>query len=253
MTRLLNADLRNVFAWSVRNNLPINTSKTKAILFKRNRRIGESLPTIIFGYDTIAYVDKISNLGVIFQNDLEWDSHVNHQSGKIYAGLRHLKTTTSFLPSSVKIKLFKTLLLPHFIYGAELLLNASARAIGRMRVALNSCVRWVFGISRYSSVTQYQPKLIGCPFSEFYKLRACLALCKIIITLKPFYLLQNLQSSRSNRARNFILPQFHTSHYGDTFFVRGIVNWNNLPTNIKEIPIFSKFRRECTAWHNRRS
>lgn len=206
---------------------------------------------IHLGNDSIEYVDKMSNLGVIFQSNLEWDSHVNSQCGKVYSGLRHLRLTANMLPIQVKMKLFKSLLLPHFMYGAEFLLNASARCIRRLRVTLNNCVRWIFNLSRYSSVSHLQQQLLGTNFTNFIKLRSCISIYKIISTSKPAYLRDILVPCRSVRSQNFVLPSYNTSHYGSSFFVRGVVYWNQLPPNIKLQNSLQLFRKESTSWYNR--
>lgn len=55
------------------------------------RNITNNLPSLILGDNIIEFVDKAPNLGVIFQNDLEWDNHINAQCRKIYSGLRFLR------------------------------------------------------------------------------------------------------------------------------------------------------------------
>lgn len=248
MARLVNKDLMNVSLWSSRNLLPINSSKTKAMFISR-RHIRMDLPNLTINNDVIEYVDKASNLGVIIQNDLEWESQINSQCGKVYAGLRHLRLTAGMLSVATKIKLFSSLLKPHFSYGLELILNASASALNRLRVALNHCVRWVFNLSRYARVTHLQRQLLGCSFHEFFKLRSCTALFKIIHH-GPNYLYEKLQPFRSTRVRHYVVPHHNSSHYGSSFFVRAILQWNQIPTNIKSIESAAGFYRECLDWLN---
>lgn len=253
LAQLMNNDLSNVLAWSNSNFLPINSSKTKVMVISRSRITPNMFPEIRIGATAIDFVDKASNLGVIFQNDLEWDSHIDSQCGKIFGCLRHLKQTGSMLPSHIKLRLFKALIFPHFIYGLELFINASARALYRLKVALNCCVRWIFNLSLYSSVTYLQPQLLGCGFYEFIKLRTVLSMFKIISTKTPRFLLDKLHPFQSIRVNNYIIPQYNTSHYGHSFFVRGIVYWNQLPPEIKSCNNMSEFRRQSTHHINGRN
>lgn len=242
MSRLINHDLMNIFRWSENNHLPLNASKSQVMLLSRTRSAFTILPEIKICNDKISYVNKMSNLGIIFQSDLEWDSHANLQCSRIYNGLRHLKLTGGMLPTPIKLKLFKSLLLPHLTYGCEFMLNASARSIDRLRVAINSCVRWVFNVSPYARVTHLQQQLLGCSFYNFLKLRSLITLFRIINTFKPHYLFEKIQPFRSIRERNFVLPRYSTSHYGSTLFVRGIVYWNQLPAEIKSTRSLLEFR-----------
>lgn len=249
MANLVNSDLSRLLKWSEKNLLLINGSKTKAMLISRTARPA-LLPSIHLGSELIGFSDRLKNFGVVFQNNLEWDDHINAQCGKIYAGLRRLRFTASMLPCNVKIMLFKSLLLPHFMYGLELTLNASARCLDRLRIALNCCVRWVFNLNRFSHVRHLQSRLLGCSFYQFFKLRSCLMFYKIINHTYPHYLKEKLQPFRSDRNRNYLIPQHITSHYSGTFFVRGVVYWNQLPTTIKNINSFNVFRQNCTEWLN---
>ena len=216
--QLINSDLKRVAQWSLNNLLPINSTKTKAMFI--SRRQGRSvLPDLIINDNKIEYVEKATNLGVIFQSDLEWNFQVNAQCGKIYSVLRHLRLTAGMLPVSTKIKIFKSLLLPHFNYGSEVILNASAAAYDRLKVSLNHCVRWVFNLTRLSRVTHLHPQLLGCSFYNFFKLRCYVILHKIIYR-GPSYLFDKLQLFRSTRVRHFVLTRHNTSHYSNSFFVR---------------------------------
>lgn len=250
LVQMMNADLQRILNWSNNNLLPINAGKTKAICITR-KRLSDPKPFIFLGKDLIDYVDRVVNLGFVLTSDLEWDSQVNHICSKVYGSLRQLKLSSSMLSRDIKLKLFKSLVLPHFIYGAEFLLNASARSIDRLRVALNSCVRYVFNLSRFSSVRHLQNQLLGCSLKDFLKMRTVLTVFKIINFSSPNYLYEKLQLFRSSRARNLIIPRYNTSHYGNTLFVRGIAIWNMLPTQIKQNSTLLGFRRDCIAFYNR--
>lgn len=247
MARIINLDLSKIHDWSMRNLLPLNAVKSRVMFISRSR-CPPALPSIRLGNDDLEYVNKFTNLGIVIQNNLEWEGHINLQCSKIYGSLRSLRITANMLPSAVKLRIFKSLILPHLSYGCEFLTNASARAIDRLRVALNCCIRWIFNLSRYDSVTHYQQQLLGCSFHNFLKLRYCLALFKIVNTEKPSYLFDKLRPFQGTRNRNFILCHHNTSHYGGTLFVRGIVNWNLLPSEIKSIRNYKSFRREVTTW-----
>lgn len=191
---------------------------------------------------------KITVLGFVIQNNLEWESHIKMQCSKIYNSLRVLRLTSRNLPISIKLSLFKSLILPHFLYGDVFLLNASSMAINRLRVALNSCVRYIFNLSRYSRVSHLQHQLLGCQFCDFYKLRSCITLFKIISKASPEYLHDKLNPFLSNRNRNYQLQRIFTTHYRNTLFVQGIIFWNQLPIEIKNKTSLGGFRQDCIAF-----
>lgn len=66
----------------------------------------------------------------------------------IYAYLRVLYANGNLLNRSTKIKLFKSFILPHFISSDFSIGSASVHFQSRMRIALISCIRFVFNIRR---------------------------------------------------------------------------------------------------------
>lgn len=122
-------------------------------------------------------------------------------------------------------------------------MNASAYSVNRLRVALNSCIRFVFNIPRFGRVTHFQKSLIGCHFEDFFKYRSCCQIFKILVTGNPAYLSSKLNTCRNSRTRSLLVPSNQSSYYSQSLFVRGIVNWNSLPINIKTSVNLSNFKR----------
>lgn len=250
---MMNEDLRNVHQWSERNQLHVNQTKSHA-LFLRNRRgtagRTESLPPITMDGCVIEWTDSARNLGFTFQSDLQWDGLITQQCGKVYASLRSLYATTTTTPTATRMKLFKALILPHFMFGELLYIKPTAAAMSKLKVALNSCVRYVFGLNRYSHVSHLQHLLIDCPFENFFAYRACLFMQKLITQQSPPALHRKLIVSQGRRLQNLVIPPNSTSSYANSFFVRGVVYWNMLPTTLKRLRSEAVFKRGCQQFWN---
>ncbi|KAL1396538.1 hypothetical protein pipiens_002661, partial [Culex pipiens pipiens] len=153
LVRMVNEDLASIHEWCERNKLVVNQAKSKALFVKGGRRNvapNSSLPSLQLDGERIVWTESASNLGFVFQADLQWDGLIHQQCGKIYAGLRTLYSSARAAPVATRLKLFKALLLPHFLFGDLLYVKPSAGAMDRLRVALNSCVRFVYGLNRYA-------------------------------------------------------------------------------------------------------
>lgn len=246
VARKINSDLHSVWLWSQRNLLFINSSKTQAILFSHSK-IKINHPMLFLNGDQIVFVDKVVNLGITFMCNLCWETQINIQCGKIYGTLKKLHLVARHLDIATKIRIFKTLLFPHFIYGDFLYTNASMAALDRLRVALNSCLRFVYNLPRISRVTHLQKTLIGCNFSQFYKFRSCVNLFRIIHTKKPEYLYTKLRPLRSTRTKSFLIPQHSSFYYSQSFFARGVVNWNQLSISIKNSHSYKNFKENLLS------
>ena len=249
LVNMMNEDLARIHEWSQRNKLLVNQEKSKALFVKGRRRnaapVG-SLPSILMDDQRIAWTESANNLGFLFQADLQWDGLVNQQCGKIYAGLRTLYSSTRDAPTETRLKLFKALLLPHLLFGDLLYVNPSASAMNRLRVALNSCVRFVYDLNRYAHVSHLQKSLVGCSLDCLFAHRSCVFLRKLISTQSPPSLFQKLVPFRGRRRQNLLLPPNNTVTYTNSLFVRGMVNWNMLPADLKRTPMDAIFKKGWT-------
>lgn len=243
ISQKVNEDLNRIYCWSQRNLLPINSSKTKAMLITR-LNTSFDLPTLTLNNEPIKFVNKVNNLGMVFTSNLCWESHINTQIKKIFGTLKQLSIVSKHLDVQIKLKLFKALIFPHFIYGDFVFSNATQQSTNKLRIALNCCIRYVFNISRLGRVSHLQKQMLGCPFDQFYRYRICTILFRIKSTEKPNYLFSKLIPFRNTRVNNLLIP-YHSSHYySQSLFSRGIVLWNNLPNNIKNSTSKHIFKRD---------
>ena len=252
LVRMVNADLERISDWSQRNELHVNPSKSKALYITNRRRRVDGLtppvPGITMNGQSIEWTDKANNLGFIFQSDLQWDGLIGQQCGKIYASLRTLYCCTSTAPIATRLKLFKSLILPHFLFGDVLHIRPSVSSFDRLRVALNCCVRYVYGLSRYDHVSHLQQNLIGCPFQHLYAYRSCIFLRSILEKQTPNILYERLVRTRGRRLQNLVIPANNTACYGSSLFVRGVINYNLLPASVKRSSSEAIFKSGCTEF-----
>lgn len=254
LIRMANEDLQRVAEWSNRNQLLVNPSKSKALFIQSgNRRSAMISPALAIEMNglQIQWVEQANNLGFIFQTDLQWNGLVSQQCGKIYGSLRTLYSCTQDAPIAVKLKLFKALVLPHFLFADVFFINLPESLYNRLRVALNCCVRYVFGLHRRSHVSHLQKNLVGCPMENLYAYRSCLFLRSLLSSQSPSALYRKLIPSRSRRLHNLVIPANRTTGYSSTMFVRGVVNWNALPPEVKRSSSEAIFKRGCLEFWNR--
>lgn len=246
---MLNEELRNIEAWSVDNSLKLNASKTNALMItSTNHRSAIITPNIQLGANLIQFVDHATSLGITIESRFTWEKYLSQQCGKIYGTLRYMYPWAHYFNRDTKLRLFKAMIYPYFLSMDFLLPGASAVMLDRIRVALNSCVRFVYNLNRYSSVTYLQRNLIGCSFYNFPKARACRIIHNLIKTKKPDYLYNKLKPFQSARVRKFILPRYRNAQYGRSFFVRGIVYWNELPQYISLTDSTIAFKERCLEY-----
>lgn len=246
ITSMINTDLEAIRSWSLTNTLKLNATKTYAMLICRGT--SSEKPALKIGNDNIDFVDSANVLGFIIQNNFKWDKYILKQCGTIYGCLRVLYAKGSLLNRSTKLKLFKSFLLPYFIACDVFISLASSHAQNRLRIALNSCIRFVFNLRRLDPVSHLQPILLGYSFQSFIEARCCMFLHKISTTKTPGYLYDKLRPFISSRVRDYVIPTHTSSMYGKSFFVRGVVLWNSLPSYMKNQRSIFVFKKQCQEY-----
>lgn len=111
-----NRVLQRLYLWSTANSLAINTTKTKAVLFRpKNRRINTNLE-LKYGTSQIEIVAQIKCLGVLFEEHMTWNMHVDLIAARISRVCGVLNKLQFYLPRSIKLIIYNSLFMSHINY-----------------------------------------------------------------------------------------------------------------------------------------
>ena len=98
-----------------RNGLSLNHTKTKCMLIHSPRSQTPTLDITLHGH-VIEQVKKFKFLGVVVNDTLTWDDHINHIVSKISHNINLLRCISWFLPSSLLVLYLKSYVLPLLNY-----------------------------------------------------------------------------------------------------------------------------------------
>lgn len=141
-----NTSLEKLYNWSEVNSLVINTSKSKAVLFKpKNRRISSSF-NIILGPSVIEIVPNVKTLGVYFNEQMSWDTHVNNIVKKLSRVLGKLCQFRNLLPRHIKMLIYKALFMPHLNYCNLVWCTTSLSNINKLHLLEKKAVRTILNV-----------------------------------------------------------------------------------------------------------
>jgi hypothetical protein len=111
----VNEDLEAIHRWSIKNELLLNPPKSQAILVS-NSPPELPLPLLFLGDIGLEWKDVVTDLGLLIDCRLRFGQHVTKICLKVYSHLHGLQLLKFLTPKSVRLKLCKALLLPHFFY-----------------------------------------------------------------------------------------------------------------------------------------
>ena len=113
----------NICKWLMANKLSLNTVKTEFMVIGTPQRVGqldialETTPYALFVKDaSIRLVKQVKNLGLIIDENLTWDHHINYMWQKMKRNLGILKRMSKTLPTESLCTLYKTQIEPHIRY-----------------------------------------------------------------------------------------------------------------------------------------
>lgn len=240
--QLINQDLYQIHLWASANGLSLNPKKSVALVIAGSKNFNACLPPIEINKTTINYVDSAKNLGVTFNKELSWLNHIRTNCGKTFVMLRNLWTSQYFTPFHIRMLLAKTYLLPTLLYGCELFASCETVSRRRLNVTFNAIARYVFGIKRNRSVSQYAKQIYNVTLDNLLKCRTLIFLHKIIYKRQPPYLYRKITFSRSNRGNKINSFKYSRAISEQHFFINSIRIWSQLPPQIQTINNASQFK-----------
>lgn len=128
-------------SWSLTNSLSINVSKTKAVLFRpRNKKVDLTL-SLTLGTCNIELVPTVKNLGVIFNECMSWNPHVQSVCRRLARTVGVLSRLRNVLPQNVKILIYNSLFLSTLSYCFLIWGTTTKTNINKIHILQKKAVR----------------------------------------------------------------------------------------------------------------
>ncbi|CAG4982095.1 unnamed protein product [Colias eurytheme] len=252
----VNNDLEIVNLWAKRNALLLNLSKTKFMILgtktqcqkikKQNLKIG-------LGNIQIARVDSARNLGVLLDEELRYEEHINLLVRNAFYKLKAFYQFREHLTENIRVTLTEALVLSAFnycdtVYGPRLY-GKTERAIQRVQ---NACARFCFGIPKREHITPYLNKKCILKMKGRRELHLAGLVFKVIKTGKPVYLYEKLSWAKDSHALNtrskadnkLIIPKHKTKGFRGGFKYSATKIWNDLPPPLRLDMAYITFKKK---------
>ena len=210
------------------NKIKINYDKSKFIMFSYGKKY--TLDKIKFGSNFISSTDNTKFLGIFVDNHLNFKSHVNSICNKTSKVVGLLFRLNNVLPIDSLKMLYNTLLMPHLMYGIEIWYGITQLNDDRVFKLQKKSIRAINCLPYASHTNDYFKSMNLLKIEDIYKQR-------VLIFMYRSELIHNTRTHdySTRNAHNITLPLFNKSKSQRTIFYKGIVFWNNLPTNLKNL------------------
>ena len=114
--KICNIEMANFSKWAVANRLSINTEKTFYCVVSNRNLNYNSYPNVLLDGQNIDRVEKLRFLGVIFDDQLKFNHHIDFISKKVSKSTGILNRIKNHVPHSILKLLYSSLIYSHFSY-----------------------------------------------------------------------------------------------------------------------------------------
>jgi len=247
--RHLSSVLDQVYSWFCSNRLSVNPSKTEYLLIgtvQQRAKICNS--SVYFQNLVLTPTHTARNLGVIFDANLDFKTHISSICRSSFYQIRQLRQIRSSLDRSSAIILANSLVHSKLDYCNSLLYGLPASSTIRLQYVQNSLARVVCKSSRLQAHTSDLLKsLHWLPVTQRIKYKIALLTFKTLHHGKPAYLSDLIspykpsRNLRSSDANLLAVPFIRTELGKRSFSFAAPTVWNNLPPDLRSCSVVSTF------------
>ena len=238
-----------VKSWMETNKLRLNDDKTEVIFFSTRP---SNLPSEVkLENVTIKPASQVKNLGVVMNNALSFDEHITEICRVARFHLYRLRRIKHYLTLEAKKLAVHALITSRLDFSNALLFGLPVHQIARLQAVQNAAARFITGTRKFDHITPSLVDLHWLPIPARIQFRILCLVYRCLFGSAPPYLSDLLQRVcrerclRSNTMDLLVVPRSRTVRFGDrAFSIAAPRLWNSLPSNLRAIDSFEKFRRE---------
>ena len=233
------SDLDKVAQWISSSHLCLNVVKSTAMLIGSRQRISGKSFNVSIGGMALSQVDSVRYLGVIIDPTLSWSLHITNIASGARSRLSSIFRYGTLTPA-VLCLLYSAFVLPLFDYCDVVWCPTTAKFTALIE-------------RTHSKFMKKLPALYQSKFSftlvERRKFHTAIQIFKSIHQKLPSYLHNIFHYSRDitghigRNINRLFVPRVNNNYGKRSFYYRGAMIWNSLPSTVTESTNLSKFVR----------
>jgi hypothetical protein len=254
--------LEEIKVWMTSNKLKLNPDKTEVLIVQtKNNFSPHTIEAIQLdsGMEPTETSKIVKSLGVLFNEHLTFEEHVNNIIKCANVHLRNLRVIASKLDYELKRQLIHCLIFSKLDYCNGLLYDLPDCLIRKLQKVQNSCARLLFGrdvIGKWGHVTPFLKEAHFLPIRQRIEYKIALMSFKCINNMAPDYLTKCIkvkgQPTKCLRTEEdyFLLETPSVPNYRRTercFSFCGPAVWNCLPYDIRTCNDMLVFKKKLKS------
>jgi Reverse transcriptase (RNA-dependent DNA polymerase)/Endonuclease-reverse transcriptase len=246
---ILSSTLDSVHSWFSSNRLSVNPSKTEFLLIGTpQQRSKLTTFSVSFHGNNLKPSESCRNLGVVFDSDLSFKSHISNICRTSFYHIRQLRQVRSSLDTNSAIVLANALVSAKLDYCNSLFYDLPDVSLNRLQLVQNALARVVVpSVKRSDHISPTLRKLHWLPIRQRITFKIASLTFKTLHFNQPSYLADLLiphDSHRTLRSSDKLLlhvPLIKSSQGRRSFSYAAPFIWNNLSHELRSSPSIASF------------
>lgn len=235
--------------WFDINKMKANPSKFQSLILNKSKH-----NTFFFNIQgsNITPDPSVKLLGVYFDDDLSFSTHVNELCKKVGKQINALRRVSKLLGTDTKMQIYNSFICSHFNYCPVVYNECSINLSRKLEKLQERALRFVYN-DYYSS---YQSLLKKANKPSLYLSRQRSVVIQVFKVLNDMALpmtsnhfsIKSMSYSLRDSCK-MIIPKYNTITYGkNSFKYRGAQLWNEIPTDAKSAKHLDVFKECINQW-----
>ena len=246
----LQACLKDIKVWMTHNLQLLNSDKTEVIVVgpEHLRHIICSNIATLDGF-TLASSTTVKNLGVIFEQDMSFNTHIKQISRTSFFHLRNIAKVRHMLSLKDAEKLVHAFVTSRLDYCNSLLSGCSNKSLKPLQLVQNAAARLLTETKKRDHISPVLASLHWLPVKSRIEFKILLLTYKALNDQAPSYLKELIvpyvpaRALRSQNAGLLVVPRICKSRMGGRAFnYQAPLLWNLLPDSVRGADTLSTFK-----------
>ncbi len=238
LRKKINTELSALNEWFISNKLTLNLTKTNYMLIANKHKLTEKQRKkfkVSIGKYTLHEVEKIKYLGVILDNKLSWNHHIDYLTTKLSQVAGILYKVRNHISMKSRLTIYNGLAGSYLNYGITAWGSATNTVLNRLHAAQNRLVRYMTYLPPHSSTSDKYKKHNILTINQIYTHEVGKFVHSIHNKFAPeifhsyFTVVSNYRTTRRRQHNIYTLPQPCTERGKSSVVYNGVQIWSTVP------------------------
>ena len=239
----LQCGINDISNWCILNQMAIHPKKTKCMVItsRQKHQLQPLTLDLLVDNTPLEQVRSHKVLGVIIDDELRWEDHIDFLTKKLSRSLFLLNRLKMYIDSDARKAFFNAHCLSHINYASTIWSCSAQNHLKKLNTLYKRGIKIILPDPTLST-REKQVVLDILPLNKQLEFHKLVSVFKTRFTLTPDYVTNLLISSYRNNSTNYLLPPARIDLFKTSFSFSGALLWNSLPPDLKLCCSCSNFK-----------